>query len=338
VVTVHAADVAAAHSGNPYILQRAAIGAAGVDVFFVISGFVMAITACSRPVAVCQFVVDRFSRIVPLYWIATLLLLGVVLTGKGSTPPHIATLLASLALVPVDPQPYLGVGWTLVYEMFFYALLALSLLVRPRHLVALTLTLLLLVAAGAAFRPEGIVLRTYTGPLLLEFLAGVWLGVAWRRGLRLPPLAGMALLAAGIAGLAVASANGTAGETVAFARIVEWGLPALAIVAGTLGLEALPIVRSRLGLLLGAASYAIYLSHPAVLVVVRRAWGRTHVTEPGTILAVCIVASILVGVAFHLLVERRVVAAARSLLRKVAREPAEFGSDDSPSGTRPATV
>lgn len=135
VVVVHAADGAAANSGNRHFGEVASIGAAGVDVFFVISGFIMYVTACSRPITPQRFLLDRFSRIVPLYWVATFLLMAVLVVGKAPIP-DIRYLLASLALVPVDPLPYLGVGWTLVYEMFFYALLAAALIWRPRHLGA----------------------------------------------------------------------------------------------------------------------------------------------------------------------------------------------------------
>jgi exopolysaccharide production protein ExoZ len=316
VVVVHAADGAAANSGNRHFGEIASIGAAGVDVFFVISGFIMYITACSRPVSSGQFLVDRFTRIVPLYWLATFLLMAVLVVGKAPLP-DVRYLLASLALVPVEPLPYLGIGWTLVYEMFFYALLAAALLWRGRHLGIVTIALLALVVTGAIVRPNWVVARIYTGPLLLEFLAGIWLGVAWSRGQwMIRPAVGTGLLVIAAAGLAVgytlAVDNGT------YSRVLTWGVPAVLIVVGMLSFEMLPGVRNRTGLLLGAASYAIYLSHPAVMVLVRMLCAKMHLTEPWTILIAQLAAAMSFGIALHLIVERRLVSTARSVLNILA--------------------
>jgi exopolysaccharide production protein ExoZ len=315
VVVVHAADGAAANSGNRHFGEVASIGAAGVDVFFVISGFIMYVTACSRPITPQRFLLDRFSRIVPLYWVATFLLMAVLVVGKAPIP-DIRYLLASLALVPVDPLPYLGVGWTLVYEMFFYALLAAALIWRPRHLGLVTIVLLTLVLAGVVMRPGWIVARTYTGPLLLEFLAGIWLGVAWSRGrLMIPPAVGIGLLVVAAAVLAGGYAFGT--DDGMYSRLLARGVPAVLILIGMLSFETLAVVRNRIGLLLGAASYAIYLSHPAVMLLVRMICAKMHLIEPWTILIVSLGAATSFGIAFHLTVERRLVAIARSALHSL---------------------
>jgi exopolysaccharide production protein ExoZ len=315
VVVAHAVDGAAANSGNRHFGEFATIGSAGVDVFFVISGFIMYVTACSRSTTPGQFLVDRFSRIVPLYWVATFLLMAVVVIGKAPLP-DIRYLLASLALVPVNPLPYLGVGWTLVYEMFFYVLLAVALIWRPRHLWIITVVMLALVLAGATSRPDWVVARVYTGPLLLEFLAGIWLGVAWSRGVwMIPPVVGAGLLVVATAGLAGGYASGL--DSGMYSSVLARGVPAVLIVAGMLSFELLPCVRNRTGLLLGAASYAIYLSHLTVTVFVRMAFAKAHVIEPWTILVVSLAAAISAGIAFHLTVERPLVAITRLALHRL---------------------
>jgi exopolysaccharide production protein ExoZ len=314
VVVVHASDHAAGLSGNRHFGEVGTIGAAGVDVFFVISGFIMYVTACSRPITGLHFLADRFSRIVPLYWVATFLLMAVVVAGK-TPPPPLSYLLASMALVPVDPQPYLGVGWTLVYEMFFYGMLAAALMWRPRHVAIVTFVMLLLVMAGAVSRPEWVVAKIYTGPLLLEFLAGIWLGIAWSRGTWISPAAGIGLIVVAAIGLAGAFAFDV--DTGPYSRLLARGLPAAIIVVGSLSLERLPGVKNRLALLLGAASYAIYLSHPAVLVFIHMVCAKVRVTEPWTILVVSLAMTTAAGIAFHLLVERRLVATTRSALYRL---------------------
>jgi exopolysaccharide production protein ExoZ len=316
VVMVHAVDGAAANSGNRHFGEFATIGSAGVDVFFIISGFIMYVTACSRSTTPGQFLVERFSRIVPLYWVATFLFMAVAMIGKAPLP-DMRYLLASLALVPASPQPYLAVGWTLIYEMFFYVSLAVALIWRPRHLWIVTVVLLALVLAGAISRPDWVVAKMYTGPLLLEFLAGIWLGVAWSRGAwMISPVVGAGLLVVATAGLVGGYASGLDSGT--YSRVLARGVPALLIVVGMLSFETLPGVRNRTGLLLGAASYAIYLSHFTVTVFVRWAFSKAHVIEPWTILIVSLAAAIPAGIAFHLKVERPLVAATRSALHRLS--------------------
>jgi exopolysaccharide production protein ExoZ len=151
----------------------------------------------------------------------------------------------------------------------------------------------------------------YTGPLLLEFLAGIWLGVAL-----IPPAVGAGLLVVATAGLAGGYASGLDSGT--YSRVLARGVPAVLIVVGMLSFETLPGVRNRAGLLLGAASYAIYLSHLTVTVFVRMALAKAHVIEPWTILVVSLAAAISAGIAFHLTVERALVATTRLALHRLS--------------------
>ena len=134
-------------ASKPWVWMR---GHAGVDIFFVISGFVMAISATGqgRPTA-GEFLRRRILRIVPLYWIFTLVMLAKILAvkvhpGLGRDVVHLQTpigyVLASLFFIPYrnsqgDIAPVLAVGWTLSFEMLFYLLFALALKwkVEPRY-------------------------------------------------------------------------------------------------------------------------------------------------------------------------------------------------------------
>ena len=119
-------------------------GASGVDIFFVISGFIMWVTAAARPTRPLAFMRNRIVRIVPMYWIVTLGLftLSSILPNAimivDTTPGHLAR---SLLFIPhPDPAqperlwPLLLTGWTLNYEMFFYSIFACALLL-PRRLM-----------------------------------------------------------------------------------------------------------------------------------------------------------------------------------------------------------
>ena len=158
-------------------------GAAGVDLFFVISGFVMAVSApgLSGPAGAWRFIVRRCHRVVPLYWLMTCAKLA-VLALSGRATYNAWHVVASLLLLPSRDavgvvRPVLGVGWTLQVEALFYALFALALAVRKPPLRVLLPVLLPLAVAGFFRRDEWPVPLALANGLVLEFVLGV--GVAW---------------------------------------------------------------------------------------------------------------------------------------------------------------
>lgn len=279
------------------------IGQAGVDIFFIISGFIMYESA--RGEAPAEFVRRRIVRVVPLYWIATLLTLlvaaGSPLTWDGRI---LGDLVQSLLFIPhynlEHPDriwPVLIPGWTLNFEMFFYLLFAIAIATR-RLLVSISATLCALVAAGLAFRFENPILLTYTDPLIAEFLMGILLA-RYREKLAHPPA--MLLLPVGIAALAASAA-------VMGPRVLSWGLPAFAIVAGALAVEAnhrLP----RVPLLshLGDASYSIYLFQIIVVAGMGRVLRLLPLTGPVQFAAMVLGSlggAIVIGLIAHHAIER----------------------------------
>ncbi|MGZ5984450.1 MAG: acyltransferase family protein [Caulobacteraceae bacterium] len=250
------------------------VGAAGVDVFFVISGFVLW-TACeARPPTPGAFLLARAGRILPLYWIVTLTVAGAALAAPMALPivlPQGRHLVLSLLLLPhADPAggpfPLLPTGWTLTYEAFFYLVMALA-LAAPRDRRLQIVSALLLAASLLGFAYHG----WYTllaNPLLLEFLAGVGLARLWIKGRfeRLPRALGPGLIAAGLLALAAWQASGLRDD---FLRPFVWAPPAALIVAGALKLEA--DRRVGAGWLVraltaeGDASYSLYLVQAPVI-------------------------------------------------------------------------
>ena len=118
-------------------------GGAGVDIFFVISGFIMVHTTMDRDdVTPWSFMAGRISRIVPAYWVATFAVFGIALVAPSLLrTPHlpVGELLQSLAFIPFVKdsgltQPLLFVGWTLNYERFFYLVFAMGLGSSPRRI------------------------------------------------------------------------------------------------------------------------------------------------------------------------------------------------------------
>lgn len=287
------------------------VGAAGVDVFFVISGFIMWVVTCRRPPTPGQFLLRRVERIVPLYWMTTLGVAALAIVVPAAFPamrptaPHV---IQSLLFVPHHNEagliaPLIVPGWTLNYEMFFYVLFAAALLAPPKlRAWLLSAALVALVAIRPLGDTQNPIWATYTNPLLLEFGAGVWLGKCWSAD-RLPGRGvSWLLVALGFAGFAATALSGVDVEP---ARVLYWGLPALLIVTGAVSLERHgPIPNWRPLQALGDASYSVYLVHGLAISAAFRALQVVHVTAPAVVLPVSLAVGVAAGLATYRLVEK----------------------------------
>jgi len=306
VVAYHAAEMIAAGQAPaaPRILQN---GAAGVDVFFVISGFVMVTSACrlhGKPLAAWLFLRARLHRIVPLYWLCSggkvIALLAAPALAKTSIT--IGYCVASLLFLPVHDaagrfRPVLPVGWTLCFEMLFYLLFTASLALRcaPSLAVPPVLAFLALLKLTGAGAPE------LGNPIILEFAFGTTLAAMWLRGWRLPAGFAWPMLTMSLALLAA-----TPGRALG-TRLCSWGIPAALLVAATVSLEdVLAFALPKTLLALGAASYAIYLTHGFVLngLAVCLPLLPPAMQGAATILPVALAACALLGWGMHVLIEK----------------------------------
>jgi len=262
----------------------------GVDIFFVISGFIMLVTTAGKPISPLDFWWRRIVRIVPLYWLVTAFMTAVMLAA----PRLLQTgaydgwhLLSSYLFIPAQHpvqhsmEPLVTPGWTLNYEMFFYLIFGLFLLAPQRlRFMGTVGTIALLVGVGAALAPaRETVLGFYTDTIMLEFAFGMALGqVALRDALygRMPAAIGWALLAIGLLLLVVPLIPFPPSTPRAFSR----GLFATAVVAGVLILEARVCVREMpLLRALGNASYSIYLTQIVTTSALSQAWRRLGLHE-----------------------------------------------------------
>ena len=280
-------------------------GAAGVDVFFVISGFLMWTIGRRYEGAPLTFLGKRAGRIVPLYWLLTFALAALAVLvpppfhGYGPKP-SVAHFFASLFFIPEQHDaPIIVAGWTLNFEVFFYLVFGLSLVLAARvRLLALTVALGTLVVAGRWLHPASPLAALFTSPLLLEFLAGVWLGKAWTDEIRLPVWAATAAVLLGAFAIQEVPRLGIYPEPV---RAFVWGPAALMIVAGALSLE--PVFRSRTLKFLGDASYSIYLVHVTALAWAGLALAPLHL--PFALgYAVCASLAVGLGCLCHVFVEK----------------------------------
>ena len=287
---VAACSVLVSHTYEP--VRQAAYGAAGVDLFFVISGFIMANLAPGRSAG--KFALDRAWRIYPLWWIAALPWLLFVDLGPFNT-------LSTLTLWPVwggaHYLPSLKVGWTLCLEALFYAGVTLAIATRPS--VPLVAYAIFFIGALTLSTP----LLSFIGsPMALEFLMGAAIARLPRRmAFGLFILAGLAALS--FTPTVIGDLGSSLGAKWALWRAFEWGIPAALVVWGAVSIERLFEHRAfDLPVKIGDASYSIYLFHPFVSYGFDLAWPLRLVLALG------------VGIAMHVLVEKRIMAL-RSKLR-----------------------
>jgi exopolysaccharide production protein ExoZ len=284
------------------------IGAAGVDVFFVVSGFIMMAISDGRPDGPAAFFRNRLLRVAPAYWAATVVMIAGAIVGLFPNLQLDALhVLGSFLFIPLPSPnsgnlwPVLVQGWTLNYEIFFYAVFALILFLKPMfRLAALATTFGVLALIGLAAKPDIPTLAFYTAPIILEFVAGAALAKLWKHG-RLPP----ASLGLVFAGLAVA---GFATIQVLKLNFDAWtcGPLAVMLVLGALAIETRGKLPAMPGLAyLGDSSYSIYLWHTfAVSVVVQV--GLALSLPPFMLLIIATLSGVIVGVAGYECFERPV--------------------------------
>jgi exopolysaccharide production protein ExoZ len=255
------------HIPAPLVL----FGANGVDLFFVISGFIMYYTnrdRFGRRGAPIDFFTRRVIRIVPLYWLCTLVIVLMHWSGLYvSKVITFASLGASLLFLP-NANIVLGVGWTLNYELYFYSIFAFWLLAGTGRagIVGVLSSISLVIVISQLLSP-GVVRDFLSDPISLEFCFGFALAVAFTKGYVSHRLAWWALLI-GAAGLVVGTWFGPSVGTAGLApeiRFLFWGVPAAAILVSALFVSQVKTFTGRCLVLLGDASYSIYLTHAFVM-------------------------------------------------------------------------
>ena len=272
---LHEADLVARNAGGSFAWQNTLPLEAGVDLFFVISGFVM--VYASRDLfgsagSILPFLRRRLARIVPIYWAATALFIALSFSGLAPlnrVPPSATEIAATLAFIPyLRPdglmQPVYGLGWTLNYEMFFYCLFALALpLPRERAVPVVVFVLMLLVTLGQVVPPSLTAPYFWTRSIILEFGFGMLIGHMALTGIR-PTRAMAASLAAAALGLLLL---GRLYPWLLPDQALRYGLPAALLVMAALTFEGDGKENAGLRVMtrLGDASYALYLLHPFVL-------------------------------------------------------------------------
>jgi exopolysaccharide production protein ExoZ len=249
----------------------------GVDIFFVISGFIMYVA--DRNENPFDFLRKRAIRVIPLYWCATIALFLIntgfdVFSSETAQWLHV---LKSLAFIPhynlSNPDiifPYLIPGWALNYIMLFYFIFFVA-LISGRIIYLTSAAMAGLILTGFLFEFNGPVMISYTNPIILEFLIGVWIASMYLRGY-LHKRTKWLLPVGFICLLLLPVVIGQFPLIYGYAKIVFSSM----VIAGAVSLVRTP--KSQFGKLLGDASYSIYITHTVIsLTVAGKLWYRVPV-------------------------------------------------------------
>ena len=258
-------------------------GLEGVDLFFVISGFIMVRSTTMKPTGPATFFAHRLVRVLPIYYITTAVTVLIAIVAPAifhSTTVDGAALVKSVLFIPYEKTfnkvyPLYYVGWTLNYEMFFYLVFAIAMAISFTHRALITgaaIVALTIVGMFVVDLRYGAVLYAFTRTIMLDFCLGMVIaaqmanvGPAGRRAVGWPRALWSCALLVGVAGLvAIRLMTDAQPEPIdpPTATFVTYGIPSALIVAAAVALEGMGIsVRNKTLLALGAASYSLYMTH-----------------------------------------------------------------------------
>lgn len=261
-----------------------AIGAFGVDIFFVISGFIMAFVSNGMKGSNIQnsveFFIKRVFRVVPLYWM--FIFVAYILAFMSiSCPPNLTVcpwylsenynfaktsfdwLFQSLTFTNWTRGPIYSVGWTLIYEFWFYVLFSICLLFGSKPLKFFSILMALVAVAGipsfSSSVPPG-VMTLFLHPFMIEFVLGVYLYSIFKSNKLSVKMIIPLIAACAICG-GLYQINSVVTYLGSFARPLLCGGAAFCVVAIALTLERANIKANKLLVSLGDSSYSLYLTH-----------------------------------------------------------------------------
>lgn len=301
-----------AHKGQQYgtgSLNWFHVGGNGVDLFFIISGFIMCVTTHNKKITLLNFLLHRVIRIIPLYWVLSLAALIVFLIV-----PHMVNssggktgIIQSFFLIPDGVKFLIQNGWTLSYEFYYYLIFAVFIFltdVRSMRYVGVLLTILVLSVMGQVLKPATPLPAFLLNNMLLEFLLGV-LGFVIISNVRLGQVSAYLMIILGVAWVTYNNVYGA--PELLFGKVVNSGLPMFLIFLGSLTLE--PWFATCKGWLVrafeqvGNSSYSLYLIHPFVLSPVALILKKLGVLNSGVFTAALLSCSVISGLIIYRFIE-----------------------------------
>ena len=333
VLFFHLTEVRRHYFGMLFSSNFSSFGNAGVDLFFVISGFV--VVGAARRIersgarSALEFMYDRAARIYPIYWIYSLVLiipflLNPALVNSLTRMHGAADYLRSFLLLPNSTSPVLLVGWTLVFEVYFYAVLAAMLLARvpiAAALVSWTAALFIcnvswIGTADALTKP---VLALVSSPLSLEFVMGAAVSYALLRPVRKRGASLLVVLAVILVSVLCLTLDLPREDINLWFRTLVYGPISVILLVGTVSLEEYFHSRYFAWLIaIGDASYSIYLSHTLILSAAGRLLGESPLRVWGTASSIVLAAAcLIVGLWSYKYLETPILRRSRGFKRRL---------------------
>ncbi|MGJ8562071.1 MAG: acyltransferase family protein [Alphaproteobacteria bacterium] len=289
VVFTHIPSMEIKHGGDSILPDFTRLGISGVDLFFVISGFIMVYVTWHAKHALkntLSFWFARLSRIFPIYWLIALavLLAWTVKPGIISFDPEQTSIIKSLLLWPDQTLPMLKVAWTLIHELYFYLVFGLLLLLPRKLLVPGLAVWMVFVILGnrigwSELSPEtALIFHPLTAEFFMGAIAG-WVFIKTKGAAGAPALIiGLTLWCVGFYYLATAFPGTFYPSN--WERVLYFGIPGALIVYGLAGIErqgfSLPVWSATFG----DWSYSLYLSHILTLSVLGYIWRPFAIEGP----------------------------------------------------------
>ncbi|WP_168386033.1 acyltransferase family protein [Erwinia amylovora] len=264
VVVQHTAFKSQQYNYN--ILNGYNIGSFGVDLFFIISGFIMChvTNENTKPI---EFLKKRLTRILPLYWILSLAAFVIYIINPSlvnSSGGH-TNIISSIFLLPTKDKLLIQNGWSLSYELFFYLIILTSLLILRKKVFLLTnLLILALVLAGLLYPPKTEYINFATNTLIIEFSMGSIAYYLYDKLKTTHWFISFTLLTTGITALVYQQYNASIFDLKY--RFMYAGFPMLLVLLSLVLYEkSARMVKLSLLEKIGFSSYSLYLSHAFVL-------------------------------------------------------------------------
>jgi exopolysaccharide production protein ExoZ len=305
VIFYHAMSKGKIYSGTSWDWLN--FGEAGVDLFFIISGYIMCYATYRKKTNIYEFIKARIIRIMPLYWILSTvaLLIYLVMPDKINSSGGDTSILNSFSLIPSSSKFLIQNGWTLSYEFFFYIIFSFGLIFSTfkKHLIPVII-LTILVILGQLFRPDNVYLGFMTNSILIEFIMGIAVfnlaqKYSFSRNVSL------FLCLAGISLLAYISDWAETNN-----RVIGYGIPCLLFFIGMTNLEN-DLQKNKhnpVGKILGKigdSSYSTYLIHPFFLVLASLIASKLGLVNFGNLFIITLVSgSVLTGWICYITLEK----------------------------------
>ncbi len=287
------------------------VGAAGVDLFFVISGYIMVYITEKKETSPSYFILSRFERIYPIYLLFTLIALCIyiinpsLINSSGET-----SIVMSFFYIPLENKLMLvQVGWTLIYEMFFYVLFFISMIINYKNRI--TICILIIIAFNIIFyNSKNYQLNFLSNQIIIEFALGM-LSYFIVKVIKNKYIS-LFFIFFGISFLIINNKYNVD-------RLVDYGIPMLSLFLGVVSIDVNKKNSNynfKVLKLIGDSSYSIYLIHlftigVSLLILKNITFNIYFFILFSFLLSVCS------GIIFHIIVEKRIINFFRKVNKKL---------------------